>query len=85
MHLAEGIAEAIGCLHGGAPPPTFTNVADWKTVLASSPEGPIDVYGPGHRLCDGIRRREFLKIGSLAYLGLSLPQVLRAEAAQPAA
>jgi hypothetical protein len=30
--------------------------------------------------CDGIRRRDFLKIGGLALGGLSLPQLLRAEA-----
>src|SRR5436309_814938 len=30
--------------------------------------------------CDGISRRSFLQIGSLGALGLSLPQLLRAEA-----
>jgi Protein of unknown function (DUF1501) len=30
--------------------------------------------------CDGIRRRDFLKLGGLALGGLSLPQLLRAEA-----
>ncbi len=30
--------------------------------------------------CDGISRRDFLKIGGLALGGLSLPQLLRAEA-----
>lgn len=43
----------------------------------------IDIHGPATRLCDGIRRRRFLKIGALGYLGLSLPQLLRAEAANP--
>lgn len=33
------------------------------------------------RFCDGLRRREFLKIGGLALGGLSLPQLLRAETA----
>ncbi len=46
--------------------------------------GMIDIGGPGARLCDGVRRREFLKIGSAGALGLSLPQVLAAEAALPA-
>ncbi|MEO6788489.1 MAG: DUF1501 domain-containing protein [Chthoniobacteraceae bacterium] len=32
------------------------------------------------RLCDGVTRRDFLKIGGLAMGGLSLPQILRAEA-----
>ncbi len=33
------------------------------------------------RFCDGLARRDFLKIGGLALGGLSLPEVLRAEAA----
>ncbi|HEU5118477.1 MAG TPA: DUF1501 domain-containing protein, partial [Isosphaeraceae bacterium] len=32
--------------------------------------------------CDGVTRRDFLKVGGLALGGLSLPQILRAEAAQ---
>lgn len=34
------------------------------------------------RFCDGIARRDFLKIGGLALGGVSLPDVLRAEATQ---
>lgn len=33
------------------------------------------------RFCDGVARRDFLRIGGLALGGLSLPQVLRAESA----
>jgi hypothetical protein len=33
-----------------------------------------------NRFCDGVSRRNFLRIGSLAMGGLTLPQVLRAEA-----
>lgn len=39
---------------------------------------------PGHssgRFCDGLSRRNFLRIGGLAMGGLALPQLLRAEAA----
>jgi hypothetical protein len=32
------------------------------------------------RFCDGVSRRDFLRIGGLALGGLSLPQILRAEA-----
>lgn len=39
---------------------------------------------PSGGFCDGVSRRNFLKIGGLAMGGLSLPQVLRAEAAQGA-
>jgi len=34
---------------------------------------------PGGRLCDGLSRRDFLTIGSLALGGLALPQILQAE------
>lgn len=34
----------------------------------------------GYRLCDGVSRRDFLRIGGLAMGGLTLPQLLRAEA-----
>src|SRR5436190_16103980 len=33
------------------------------------------------RFCDGVSRRSFLRIGGLAMGGLTLPQLLRAEAA----
>jgi hypothetical protein len=36
---------------------------------------------PQHGFCDGVSRRTFLKIGGLALGGLSMPQILRAEAA----
>ena len=34
---------------------------------------------PG-RLCDGVTRREFLRVGGAAMLGLSLPKVLALQA-----
>ncbi len=34
------------------------------------------------KFCDGFQRRQFLKIGALGVGGLSLPQILRAEAEQ---
>jgi hypothetical protein len=40
------------------------------------------ISGPGKRLCDGITRREVLKIGALGLGGLTLPDLLRAEASQ---
>jgi hypothetical protein len=39
----------------------------------------LTVSGPGHRYCDGVSRRSFLHIGSLAVGGLTLPSLLRAE------
>ena len=35
----------------------------------------------GRPFCDGLSRRNFIRIGSLAMGGLALPQILQAEAA----
>ena len=40
----------------------------------------LTIYGNKSRFCDGVSRRNFLKIGSLVMGGLTLPQLLRAEA-----
>src|SRR6266702_2642430 len=40
----------------------------------------LTIYGNKSRFCDGVSRRNFLKIGSLALGGLTLPELLRAEA-----
>ncbi len=39
----------------------------------------LRLNGPQHRYCDGVSRRSFLQIGSLAIGGLALPQLLQAE------
>lgn len=39
----------------------------------------LTLTGPKQRFCDGLNRRSFLSIGSLAVGGLTLPQVLRAD------
>jgi len=40
----------------------------------------ITIFGSKNaRFCDGVSRRDFLRIGGLALGGLSLPQILRAE------
>jgi hypothetical protein len=41
----------------------------------------LTVLGNRARLCDGVSRRSFLQIGSLAVGGLTLPGLMRAEAA----
>lgn len=38
----------------------------------------LSVLSHGSRLCDGLTRRELLRLGGLSLFGLSLPQVLRA-------
>jgi hypothetical protein len=38
----------------------------------------LTIYGDKQRFCDGVSRRSFLKVGTLAMGGLSLPQILRA-------
>jgi hypothetical protein len=40
----------------------------------------LSILGPSSRYCDGVSRRAFLRVGGLALGGLSLPQLLRAEA-----
>lgn len=40
----------------------------------------LRIEGGTHRFCDGITRRNFLQIGGLALGGLTLPEILRAEA-----
>jgi hypothetical protein len=40
----------------------------------------LTIYGNKQRFCDGVSRRNFLKIGSLALGGVSLPGLLRASA-----
>ena len=39
----------------------------------------LTIYGQQTRFCDGVSRRNFLKIGALGLGGLALPQLLRAE------
>ena len=41
----------------------------------------LSLLGTRHRFCDGMSRRSLLKIGGLAMGGLSLPELLRVEAA----
>lgn len=39
----------------------------------------LKIYGPAQRFCDGISRRNFLRIGALGLGGAALPQLLKAE------
>src|SRR5215212_5432463 len=52
-------------------------------AFTSSGEGAhivLNILGGGaHRMCDGVSRRSFLRIGALGLGGLALPQLLRAE------
>src|SRR5262245_22634499 len=36
----------------------------------------LSLLGPGAKLCDGLSRREVMRIGSLGLTGLGLPQLL---------
>ena len=40
----------------------------------------LTIYGQRSRFCDGVSRRNFIKIGALGLGGLALPQILQAEA-----
>lgn len=39
----------------------------------------LAIPGSAGRLCDGLTRRDMLRIGALGFGGLSLPQLLQAE------
>ena len=39
----------------------------------------LDLIAPGTRTCDGVSRRNFLRVGGLAAGGLTLANTLRAE------
>lgn len=41
----------------------------------------ISIKGGRARLCDGISRRDFVRVGAIGAMGFSLPQLLQAEAA----
>ncbi|HEY7424442.1 MAG TPA: DUF1501 domain-containing protein [Gemmataceae bacterium] len=43
----------------------------------------LTIKGASQRLCEGIRRRDFLKLGAVGSLSLSLPTLLRASASRP--
>src|SRR5438552_19154717 len=40
----------------------------------------LTIPGPSRRFCDGLSRRNFLKIGAVGLGGLAMPQLLEAEA-----
>src|SRR5436190_3145258 len=51
-----------------------------RSVNASGrEEHMLTILGPKNRFCDGVSRRNFLKIGALGLGGLALPQILQAE------
>src|SRR5262245_13166785 len=41
----------------------------------------LQLSGPGTRLCDGVSRREFLRVGALGLAGLSMADLFRVQAA----
>src|SRR5205809_34635 len=41
----------------------------------------FSILGRGKKLCDGITRRELMRVGGLAFAGLSLADILRLRAA----
>src|SRR5262249_17432240 len=52
----------------------------WSVAGHRKESGMIGVLGTPHRLCDGITRREVLRLGGLALVGLTLPELLAREA-----
>ena len=56
---------------GGCCGPRSHRLVKERTIVLS-------ILGSSHRMCDGVSRRNFLRIGALGLGGLALPQVLRA-------
>ena len=50
----------------------------------SEDKGMLSIYDRGPRLCDGLTRREWLRVGGLSAFGLGLPELLAGPAARPA-
>src|SRR5213593_1718335 len=40
----------------------------------------LSIFGTSSRFCDGVSRRNFIRVGALGLGGLALPQLLQAEA-----
>ena len=40
----------------------------------------LDIQGARYRVCDGVSRRDFLRVGALGLSGLALPDLLRLRA-----
>src|SRR6266542_3206991 len=69
---------------------SFVAGCERKVPLASIPKLQSEIleyiimlplYGAGSRFCDGMTRREMLRLGGLGALGLALPQLLQAQQA----
>src|SRR4051794_39306964 len=41
-------------------------------------------FGPSARRCDGVSRRDFLRVGAIGTMGLTLPALMKAEANESA-
>src|SRR3954449_617026 len=52
--------------------------------MATEGAAVLTIFGGRSRFCDGVSRRNFIKVGALGLGGLALPQLLRAQAASPA-
>src|SRR5688500_3389483 len=65
---------AVNCLPASRTSPTPP--ADRGLAMLS-------IQGRGAKLCDGITRREMLRVGALGFAGLTLADVLRLRAASP--
>src|SRR3982750_2576241 len=48
--------------------------------MATEGAAVLTIFGGRSRFCDGVSRRNFIKVGALGLGGLALPQLLRAEA-----
>src|SRR5207249_924998 len=59
---------------------SFVRHSSFVILLSFVIDFMLTIYGKELRFCDGISRRNFLRIGALGLGGLTLPQLLQAEA-----
>ena len=57
---------------------------DEDLAIAALLHDSVEDQGGKARLCDGVTRRDFVRLGALGAVGLGLPELLRAEAAAAA-
>src|SRR5829696_3118555 len=75
IRQAVGLPALVASCFPATPPILFQ-----EAVLSHGGSAMLRIHGRGTRLCDGITRRELLRVGGLALGGLTLADVLRGQA-----
>src|SRR5438094_8346783 len=76
----EAMTQPARCRHFVIRVSSFVRHSSFVILLSFVIDFMLTIYGKESRFCDGISRRNFLRIGALGLGGLTLPQPLQAEA-----